>query len=104
VKRYSEMTPEELQEEMKKLQEYGRQAFAEQRWSEYEVYMTKWYLAKSYLIRDTVDIEIGRTYRIAEENDKLTVRHLEGVMAWGIRESTSEEVAVPIAMLEDLTP
>jgi hypothetical protein len=60
-------------------------------------------LAKSYLIRDTVTIEIGRTYRLAEENDRLTVRHLEGVMAWGIRESTSEEAAVPIAMLEDLT-
>jgi hypothetical protein len=104
VKQYSEMTPEELQEEMKKLQEQGRQAFAEQRWSEYEICMTKWYLAKSYLIRDTVDIEIGRTYHIAEENDKLTVRHLAGVMAWGIRESTSEEAAVPIAMLEDLTP
>ncbi|CAM3719119.1 DUF1811 family protein [Alicyclobacillus pomorum] len=100
-KLYSQMTPEELQAEMKHLQELGQAAFDEQRWSEYEVHMKKWYLAKSYLIKDTANIEIGRTYRIAEEYDRLTVSFIEGVMAWGTRESTAQSAAVPIAMLEE---
>ncbi|GMA49507.1 hypothetical protein GCM10025857_08640 [Alicyclobacillus contaminans] len=99
-KRYSQMTPEELQAEMKSLQQLGQEAFDNARWSEYEVHMKKWYLAKSYLIRDTVHIELGRSYRIAEEDDHLTVSHLEGVMAWGTRASNAASAAVPIAMLE----
>ena len=98
---YSEMTTEELRTEMKKLQELGQKAFDEENWSEYEVHMTKWYLAKSYEILPHAQIEIGRTYRIAEEYDRLTVTGLEGVMAWGIRESTAETTAIPIARLDE---
>ena len=98
---YSEMTRDRLERELKQLQELGQKAFDEQHWSEYEVHMKKWYLAHSYLIKDTVQIQLGRTYRIAEEHDRITVTRLEGVMAWGIRESTARETAVPIAMLEE---
>jgi len=97
---YSDMTKEQLRAEMKELQQKGQRAYDAQNWTEYEVYMTKWYLAKSYEIRDEVEIEIGRTYRIAEEYDRLTVTAIEGVMAWGVRQMTGETAAVPIAQLE----
>lgn len=97
---YSDMTKDELQREMKELQEKGQRAYDAENWSEYEVHMTKWYLAKSYELRDEANIEIGRTYRIAEEYDRLTVTALEGVMAWGIRQSTAETAAIPIAQLD----
>lgn len=96
---YSQMTPEALQQELEQLQPAGQRAHDAENWSEYEVLMQKWYLVKSYLIQSTVQIEIGRTYRLAEEYDRITVSKLEGVMAWGIRESTAEEFAVPVAML-----
>ncbi|WP_367306586.1 DUF1811 family protein [Alicyclobacillus acidocaldarius] len=98
---YSEMSKEELRREMAELQRKGREAYERENWSEYEIYMTRWYLAKSYEIKDDVHIEIGRTYRIAEEYDRLTVTAIEGVMAWGIRQMTGETAAVPIAQLEE---
>lgn len=97
--RFSQMTAEQLQQEMDKLQSNGQRAHDEERWSEYNILMTKWYLAKSYLIRGSTSIEIGSMYDLAEEYDRLTVTKVEGVMAWGIRESTMAEDAVPIAML-----
>lgn len=97
---YSEMTKSELQREMKTLQQLGQTAYDQQNWSEYEVHMTKWYLAKSYDMMPDHDIEIGHTYRIAEEYDRFTVTGFEGVMAWGIRESSAETDALPISRLE----
>ena len=96
---YSEMTSEELETQLEKLRDQGQKAFDEQNWQEYQVLMTKWYLTKSYLIRDKAEIEIGRSYRLTEEYDQLTVSKIEGVMAWGILMSNGKEKAVPIAML-----
>ncbi|MCL6443940.1 MAG: YfhH family protein [Alicyclobacillus sp.] len=79
----------------------GQKVFDEQNWSEYHVLMTRWYLAKSYLIQDTVHIENGKTYRLTEADDTLTVTHRKGIVAWGIRGSDGQELAVPIAMLQD---
>ncbi|QQE80330.1 DUF1811 family protein [Alicyclobacillus sp. SO9] len=98
---YSDMTPSHLENEMKQLQQQGQRAYDEANWSEYEINMHKWYLAKSYLIQDNVHLKIGRTYSLAEAHDRLTVNKLKGIMAWGIRESDAEEIAVPIAMLEE---
>ncbi|MFD1673437.1 DUF1811 family protein [Alicyclobacillus fodiniaquatilis] len=97
---YSDMSKEQLQKEMKELQQKGQRAFDEENWSEYEVHMTKWYLAKSYEMLPDAKIEVGRTYRLAEVYDRLTVTALEGVMAWGIQQSSGETIAVPIARLE----
>lgn len=98
---YSEMTKEQLQRELKELQKQGQRAFDEENWSEYEVHMTKWYLAKSYEMLPDSHIEVGRMYRIAEEYDRLTVTGQEGVMAWGIRQSNGESAAIPIAQLDE---
>jgi hypothetical protein len=96
---YSEMTKWELENEMESLREAGQRAYDDENWSEYEIHMKKWYLAKSYMLRDTLNVEIGRTYALTEEYDRITVSKLEGIMAWGIKESTATETAVPIAML-----
>lgn len=98
--RFSDMTKTQLEREMDKLQTEGQRAYDEARWSEYNVLMTKWYLAKSYLMLPATKMDIGRMYDLAEEYDRLTVTRLEGVMAWGIRESSGEETAIPIAMLK----
>lgn len=98
---YSDMTKEQLDVEMEELQRKGQRAFDEENWTEYEVHMAKWYLAKSYEMLPTAKIDIGRTYRIAEEYDRLTITALEGIMAWGIRESSAETAAIPIAKLDE---
>jgi hypothetical protein len=96
---YSDMTPEQLQREMDELKRQGQRAFDEENWSQYEVLMQKWYLAKSYQILPEAKIVSGRTYRLAEAYDQLTVTEVKGVMAWGVRMSDGQEIAVPIAML-----
>lgn len=99
----SEMTPEQLQAEMDKLRDQGQAAWSGQRWSEYEICMKKWYLTKSFLIRGTFHVEIGKTYVIVDEEPPGTIiiTKTKGVMAWGIRSSTGVEAAVPIAMLQN---
>ncbi|MCF8565259.1 YfhH family protein [Alicyclobacillus tolerans] len=96
---YSDMTPDELQRELDKLRDQGQAAYDNENWQEYEVLMTKWYLAKSYQIKPAAHIEIGRTYRLAEEYDQFTVTDVRGVMAWGTLASNAQQKAVPIAML-----
>jgi Protein of unknown function (DUF1811) len=101
---YSRMTPDELQAEMRRVQQSGQVAYDKQNWSEYEILMKKWYLAKSYLILDSFPVQIGQTYSLIEEPDTFTVTKVEGVMAWGKRRSTQREGAVPIAMLSTDPP
>lgn len=96
---YSEMSSTELEATLSSLRDQGQIAYDAQNWSHYEVLMKKWYLAKSYLLLPAAQIDIGKTYRLTEEHDRITVTQLVGVMAWGIKESTATEVAVPIAML-----
>lgn len=98
---YSTMNKEELQAEMDKLQSQGKAAYDAENWSEYEVLMKKWYLAKSYLIHESITVEIGKTYHLTEEEGTITVTKQEGVMAWGHRNGRSIESAVPLAMLKE---
>lgn len=98
---YSQMSKSELDTEMETLQVQGQTAYDNEAWSEYEVLMQKWYLAKSYQIIDDVKIQMGKTYRLAEEYDRITVTSQVGVMAWGTKESDATEIAVPIAMLSE---
>jgi hypothetical protein len=97
---FSDMTKIELQKQMKQLQQLGQAAFDQENWSEYEIHMTKWYLAKSYEMLPDHSVTVGTTYRIAEEYDRFTVTGFDGVMAWGIRESNAESDAIPLAKLE----
>lgn len=101
MKLYSQMSREELVSEMNQLRDAGQHAFDTAAWSEYEVLMKKWYIAKSYLELSSFQLQTGHRYRLTEETDYLTASHQVGIMVWGIRESTGEELSVPLAMLTE---
>jgi hypothetical protein len=100
AKLYREMTKEELEQEMKRLQEEGRKALSEQRCEELDILERKFYLALSYTM-DKDLIKIGKTYTIVDTNECFEVTRMDGVMAWGYRNGVRLEEAYPMAMLVD---
>lgn len=98
AKLYRDMSTVELNEEMKRLQEQGRQALADERFEELDVLERKYYLALSYTM-DPAVVEIGKSYEIVDSKDTLTVTRMDGVMAWGHRNRVPIEEAYPMAML-----
>ncbi|BCJ86682.1 DUF1811 family protein [Effusibacillus dendaii] len=103
-KMLSQMTVEELKEEMDRLKERGQQLFDEGDYSEAMVVRTRWYLAASYLM-DAQSIEIGGQFFIeGEPGGVFTVSHIDGVMAHGRISNNPFPVAYPIAMLTKEPP
>jgi hypothetical protein len=100
AKLYKDMTQEELQQEMKRLQDEGHQALAEERFEEMDVLERKYYLALSYTM-DPSTITIGKTYTIVDSTDRFQTTRMDGVMAWGYRNGVPIEEAYPMAMLVD---
>ncbi|GGE03610.1 hypothetical protein GCM10011571_00580 [Marinithermofilum abyssi] len=102
--RYSQMDREELQQEIRKLEEEMTYA---RRWgnqSHLDVLQQKRLLAKSYLV-DTDAVQPGSSYPAEGTDDRFTVEYLNGVMAWGYWESERIKTAVPIGRLMiDQTP
>ncbi|MFC4769398.1 DUF1811 family protein [Effusibacillus consociatus] len=100
----SEMTKEELQEEMERLKMRGVELFEAGDFDQAMVLRTRWYLAASYLM-DPNTIEIGGEYFIEGEPGSIfTVSHLDGVMAHGTISSNPFPAAYPIAMLTKEPP
>lgn len=106
---FSEMSKAQLQEEMARIQEMGRQAVERDQWSEAAILRTRWYLAASYLMEPR-SIETERWYYIeGDQNNKLYVTHLDGIMAHGRLRAIDSQVealqetdpfdAFPTAML-----
>ncbi|ASS76364.1 hypothetical protein CIG75_16335 [Tumebacillus algifaecis] len=100
AKLYREMSNEELDVEMKRLQDEGNRALAEQRYEELDVLERKYYLALSYTM-DKAQIKIGKTYTIIDSQDRFEVTRMDGVMAWGYLNGVRLEEAYPMAMLVD---
>jgi hypothetical protein len=100
AKLYREMSKEELEAEMKRLQQQGRSALAEGRYEELDVLERKYYLALSYS-QDPKRIVIGKSYRIVDTTDRFEVTRMDGVMAWGYLNGVPLEEAYPMAMLVD---
>lgn len=99
-KLFRDMTKEELQAEMKRLQNEGEQALKNGRYEELDVLERKYYLALSYT-KDPSQVSIGKIYKIVDANDQLEVTRMDGVMAWGYRNGVRLEEAYPLAMLVD---
>ncbi|WP_018130415.1 DUF1811 family protein [Effusibacillus pohliae] len=98
-KRLSQMTKEELQEEMEQLKQRGLELFEAGDFEQAMVLRTRWYLAASYLMNPRT-IEIGGQYFVeGEPGGVFTVSHLDGVMAHGTMSNKPGPVAYPIAML-----
>ncbi|KEO83568.1 DUF1811 family protein [Tumebacillus flagellatus] len=98
AKLYRDMTREELEAEMTRLQDEGHRALADERYEELDVLERKYYLAKSYTM-PLDSIEIGKTYTVIDTTDRLEVTRMDGVMAWGYRNGVRLEEAYPMAML-----
>lgn len=103
-KRYSEMTPYELQQEISRLNEKARKAEQMGMVNEYAVLERKAVMAKSYLLNPD-DFKPGEIYEIeGDPGEYFKIDYLNGVFAWGNRVSggNKEEEALPISMLKAL--
>ncbi|MGD6943229.1 YfhH family protein [Cytobacillus gottheilii] len=100
-KRYSELTPYELQQEIASLNEKARKAEQMGMLNEYAVLERKAVMAKSYLL-DPKDFINGDIYEIeGDPGQYFKIDYLNGVFAWGYRlAGNKEEEALPISMLK----
>jgi hypothetical protein len=99
MKKYSEMTEQELHSEMQRLLQEGRRKQQAGFPSEANILEQKFYLAKSYL-RNPEEIICGQEYCVAGEEEVFKVSYLNGVFAWGKFPSSTEDVGFPIGRLE----
>ncbi|MCY9377114.1 YfhH family protein [Bacillus sp. T17B1] len=100
-KRYSQMTPHELNTEIASLSEKARKAEQHGIINELAVLERKITMAKAYLL-NPVDFSPGETYRVGDSEDEFTISYLNGVFAWGYRTSSpQQEEALPISVLQE---
>lgn len=99
MKKYSEMTKEELYTQMQHLLGEARKKEQAGFISEANILEQKFYMVKSYMM-DSDAILSGQEYLVAGEKERFKVRYLNGVFAWGRFPSSTEEVAFPIGRLE----
>ncbi|MDG4657224.1 YfhH family protein [Ectobacillus antri] len=98
-KRYSEMTPMELQREIGILKEKAIKAEQMGMSNEYEVLVRKMAMAKAYMI-DINQFAVGKTYELTEEPGVFfTITYFNGVFAWGHKGNDTEEIGIPISLL-----
>ncbi|RFU68155.1 DUF1811 family protein [Peribacillus saganii] len=101
-KRYSAMTPHELQQEIAQLSEKARKAEQMGMVNEFAVLERKAVMAKAYLL-DPDDFKPGSIYAIdGAPGSYFKVEYLNGVFAWGYRlDGNGNEEALPISMLKE---
>ncbi|NTU27499.1 YfhH family protein [Bacillus tequilensis] len=100
-KRYSQMTPHELNTEIALLSEKARKAEQHGIINELAVLERKITMAKAYLLNPE-DFSPGVTYRVEDSGDEFTISYLNGVFAWGYRTaSPDQEEALPISVLKE---
>ncbi|WP_124728292.1 DUF1811 family protein [Staphylospora marina] len=97
---YSQLTPRQLQAEIARLEREEREAEQEGLPSKAAVARQKKNMARSYLM-DPATIRTGTWYRLEDEDSRFFVERVLGVMAWGTREGSRVEEAVPIAVLKE---
>ena len=99
-KRYSQMTPHELNTEIALLSEKARKAEQHGIINELAVLERKITMAKAYLLNPE-DYSPGETYRVENTEDEFTISYLNGVFAWGYRTSSpQQEEALPSSVLK----
>ncbi|WP_170006510.1 YfhH family protein [Bacillus fonticola] len=100
-KRFSQMTSQEIRQEVATLKEKARKAEQLGMVSEYAVLERKATLAEAYLY-DPKKITPGKVYAFkGEPGEYFKVDYIKGVFAWGYRTSSEQrqEEAVPISLL-----
>jgi hypothetical protein len=103
LKRYSEYTKYELQQEIAALHEKARKAEQMGIVNEFAVLERKAIMAKSYLLNPD-DFHPGEIYQIeGDPGAYFKIDYMNGVFAWGHRLRNGEEQeALPISMLKEL--
>jgi hypothetical protein len=99
VKRYSQMTPNELQQELTQLDKKLTEAKAKNRESEQQILEQKTNIALAYLL-DPTSIQLHTWYAVKDRTQLFRVDYIKGVFAWGTMEGSSEQVAFPISLLK----
>ncbi|MBB6455087.1 hypothetical protein HNQ94_003582 [Salirhabdus euzebyi] len=108
-KRYSEMTVEELREEIARRTEQARKAEQMGMVNEYSVHERKIVMAKAYLMNPK-DFDSGEIYEIlGDPGSYFKIDYMNGIFAWGTRVNKKgekisieeKEEALPISMLGD---
>ncbi|MGL4818723.1 MAG: YfhH family protein [Bacilli bacterium] len=98
-KKYSEMTPFEIENEIRALRDRARRAESLGYVNEFEVLTRKVIMAESYLLNPN-DFIPGETYDMKGSNDTFKITYMNGRFAWGMRSDGFEEEGVPIALLQ----
>lgn len=97
-KRYSEMTPHELREEIGALKEQAVKAEQLGIVNEFDVLMRKMAMARAYMT-DINKFRIGETYELVEEPGVLfKITYFNGVFVWGYKQNDNEEIGIPISL------
>ncbi|WP_027724732.1 YfhH family protein [Tuberibacillus calidus] len=98
-KRYSQMSREELEEEIKSLKVKEQRAEQAGMINEVEVLQRKQVMAASYLLNPE-DFKQGDVMVIKEgDGTPFKIEYLDGVFAWGYYGNETEMRAFPIALL-----
>ncbi|MGZ4162046.1 MAG: YfhH family protein [Neobacillus sp.] len=102
-KRYSEMTENELKQEISILQEQARKAEQMGMVNEFAVLERKVLMARSYLINPN-SFSPGEIYEIeGDPGQYFKIDYMNGVFAWGYRlKGDGKEEALPISLLKKL--
>lgn len=98
-KRYSEMSKQELHQEIATLKEKAQKAEQMGMVNEYAVHERKMMVAKAYMMDPSI-YEKGDLYELAtEDNATFEISYMNGYFAWGYRNGQDELEAVPISVL-----
>lgn len=99
-RRYSQLSEYELNQEIAELKEKARKAEQLGMVNELAVLERKVAMAKAYLLNPK-DFHPGETYGIEEDPGSMfKITYLKGVFAWGHRDGSNIEEALPISLLK----
>ncbi|HET7628753.1 MAG TPA: YfhH family protein [Bacillales bacterium] len=99
-KRYSEMTVQELKDEIAELSEKARKAERLGIVNEFAVLQRKMTMAKAYML-DPSEFQPGETYEIeGDPGSRFVIDYLNGTFAWGYKEGSKTKQAFPISLLK----
>lgn len=99
--RFSQMSKDELIDEIKKLEQEEKEAVQSGWEFQAAVLKQKKNLARSYLI-DPKTIQTGELYQVEDHEGLFRVAYINGVMAWGSWEGSREEIAFPLSTLKPI--
>jgi hypothetical protein len=101
MKRYSEMSHDEIQAEMQRLRSESMKKYQAGYLSEAGIMESKYFMARSYLLKPE-NFPADKEYIVSGYDEPFYVQYLRGVMAWGYFRSSDEQRAFPIGRLEEI--